>query len=132
MNVTGQSVFTPRSKTMTGMSASHACSTAGGAAAGRVAGGRVRATVEDYGGYVGIARLLNRRGERRRGVGRDYEGVAVAARDELLDVRDLLLVLRLGVDGLEVADLIVQLDLGLHGRPAGLPPGVVYGRGRSE
>ncbi len=71
------------------------------------------------------ARRLDSGGQRGGGVRGDDERVAVAA-DELLDVGDLLVVARARVECGEVRDLVgVQVDLGLHGGPADLPPRVV-------
>jgi hypothetical protein len=78
MKVTGQSVLTPRSKTMTG-SCSQACSTAGR--------------------------------QRRGGVRRHDQDVAVAAGEQVVDVGDLLVVRALGIDVDELTDLVVERHL---------------------
>jgi hypothetical protein len=86
---------------------------------------RVDAAVEHDHRQVLLARRLDGRRERRGGVRRHDQRVALAARDHRLDVGDLLVVLGLGVDRREVGDLLVELDLLLHRLPADLTPRVV-------
>ncbi len=65
------------------------------------------------------------RGERRGGVRRDDQNVAALARQHAVDVRDLLVVLALGIGDDELGDVgFVQVDFGLHRCPADHAPGI--------
>ena len=85
------------------------------------------AAVEHDHRLAGLAGPLDGRRHRRRRVGRDDEGVAVALGDEVVDVGDLGVVVVLGVAGLHLGDdalVLEHLELLVHGDPAGLPPRV--------
>lgn len=73
--------------------------------------------------------LLDGRGQGGRGVGRDDQHVAVLI-EQVLNVRDLLVVVAFGVDMGELGDVLVQLNLGFHRRVADGPPRVVDARVR--
>jgi hypothetical protein len=64
--------------------------------------------------------------QRRRRVWRDDQGVAIAALDEGVDVRDLLVVFALRIGSLEGLDVVFKhVDLRLHVDPANNAPGII-------
>ena len=88
---------------------------------------RFDSAVEDDDGFVGLARTLDRRRDRGRRVRGDDEAVAVALGDEVVDVRDLRIIVVLGITGLHLGDdavLLQLLELLVHRNPPGLAPGV--------